>query len=196
MARYITEMGKIAVLFARSDSIYKQMTDCDVFDIGRDARTFSGGMPVVAHPPCRAWGRLRQFANPRHDEKELALFAVDQVRKCGGVLEHPERSTLWIEKGLPLPGQRDEFGGWTLPVHQWQWGHKAQKATWLYICGVMPHELPVMPLRLGEAEFVIKSSKKQKRPEVTKKEREATPPDFALWLVDLASRCQVHQVKH
>ncbi|MWL55341.1 hypothetical protein GQL84_23735, partial [Escherichia coli] len=62
------------------------MPECDVFDIERDARTFAGGMPVVAHPPCRAWGRLRKFAKPRPDEKALALFAVAQVRAFGGVL--------------------------------------------------------------------------------------------------------------
>ncbi|WP_202122885.1 hypothetical protein, partial [Escherichia coli] len=77
---------RIAVLFARVDSNYKAMPECDVFDIERDARTFAGGMPVVAHPPCRAWGRLRKFAKPRPDEKALALFAVAQVRAFGGVL--------------------------------------------------------------------------------------------------------------
>lgn len=54
----------VAVLFARQDSTYKALSGVDVYDIDRDARTFQGGMPVVAHPPCRAWGRLRAFANP------------------------------------------------------------------------------------------------------------------------------------
>jgi len=74
----------VAVLFARRDSIYKTMPDCDVWDIERDARKWPGGCPVVAHPPCRAWGQLSHMANPRPDEKELAIFAVDQVRKFGG----------------------------------------------------------------------------------------------------------------
>ena len=85
-------MMQIAVLFARADSNYKQLPECDVWDAERDARNWPGGCQVVAHPPCRAWGRLRHFAKPRDDEKDLARFAVAQVRKWGGVLEHPERA--------------------------------------------------------------------------------------------------------
>lgn len=101
----------VAVLFARQDSIYKSLPGCDVWDIERDARKWPGGAPIVAHPPCRAWGRLRSFAKPRVGERELALWAVDQIRLHGGVLEHPAGSQLWQEKPLPEPGERDEWGG-------------------------------------------------------------------------------------
>lgn len=74
----------IAVLFARADSVYKTIPGCDVYDIDRDARKWQGGCQVVAHPPCRAWGRLRTFANPRKGERLLATWAVRQVRKWGG----------------------------------------------------------------------------------------------------------------
>jgi hypothetical protein len=93
----------VAVLFARADSVYKTMPGLDVFDIERDARTFAGGAPVVAHPPCRAWGRLRTFAKPRDDERECGSWAVDMVRQCGGVLEHPAQSSLWLYKCMPPP---------------------------------------------------------------------------------------------
>jgi len=177
----------VAVLFARSDSIYKSLPECDVFDEERDARTYQGEGPVVAHPPCRAWGRLRMQAKPRPGEKELAHFAVNQVRRCGGVLEHPMYSTLWKAAGLPLPGCVDEFSGWTLPVFQCWWGHKAQKATWLYICGVNPGCMPVMPLNLAEPTHVVAKSKKRRdRPELSKKSREATPVEFAKWLCEVA----------
>jgi len=36
---------QVAVLFARSDSNYKAIPGCDVYDIERDARTFGGGCP-------------------------------------------------------------------------------------------------------------------------------------------------------
>ena len=84
----------MAALFVRADSIYKTLPGVDAYDIERDARTYDGPWPVVAHPPCRAWGRLRTFAKPRPDERNLARLAVALVREFGGVLEHPENSTL------------------------------------------------------------------------------------------------------
>lgn len=190
----------VAVLFARSDSIYKTFEGVDVWDAERDARLWAGGAAVVAHPPCRAWGRLRAFANPRPDEKDLAVWAVDQVRRFGGVLEHPAHSTLWAAAGLPRPGEKDLAGGWTLPVSQNWWGHKAQKNSWLYIVGVCPADLPVIPFVLGEASHVVTSSgrrldgsRSKRRPEITKAEREHSPVDFALWLVALARSCRVER---
>ena len=187
----------VAVLFARADSIYKAMPGTDVWDMERDARRWPGGCPVVAHPPCRAWGRLSHMAKPRPDEKELARWAVRNIRKFGGVLEHPSGSKLWVDMHLPAPGARDEFGGWTLPIHQHWFGHKAQKSTLLYICGCNPGDEPPIPLVLGRAEYVVASSlhrgKRESwaRPEIPDAEREATPPQFAAWLVELASRCKV-----
>lgn len=181
----------VAVLFARQDSIYKTLPDCDVWDIERDARNWPGGCPVVAHPPCRAWGKLRQFANPRADEPALAPWAVDQVRRFGGVLEHPAESLLWAHCGLPTPGRApDDFGGWTAEVRQCDWGHKAEKLTWLYIVGCHPDELPDMPGR-GDPTGVIKPQRGVPRTLkiVTKAEREHTPPRLAAWLVELARRC-------
>ena len=186
----------VAVLFARADSIYKTLPGCDVYDIDRDARTWGGGSPVVAHPPCRAWGRLNFFAKPRADEKALAPWAISQIRRDGGVLEHPAGSALWSFLGLPAAGAApDEFGGWTLPILQHSFGHRAQKKTLLYIVGCAPKDIPDMPLVLGEATHVIgdsgRASLGNKRPEVSKAEREHTPPDLAVWLVKLASRCNV-----
>jgi hypothetical protein len=195
-------MSNVAVLFARGDSFYKTIAQCDVWDAERDARKWPGGAPVVAHPPCRAWGQLRHMAKPRPDEKQLALWAVEQVRTFGGVLEHPKKSTLWPVAGLPAPGKRDEFGGWTLPVFQSWWGHRAEKATLLYIVGCEPAEIPDVPMMLGEAPCVVGTggrradgSRRQPgdagwRPEITKAEREHTPPAFAAWLVQLADRCR------
>lgn len=191
-------MRTVAVLFARADSVYKTMPECDVYDIDRDARTWPGGCPVVAHPPCRAWGRLSHMANPRPDEKDLARWAVRKVREWGGVLEHPNASRLWVDQQLPAPGEVDEFGGFTLPIFQQWFGHRAQKATLLYVVGVERRDVPQMPMVLGEASHVIASSThRQKRghpqfrPEVTRAEREHTPHDLASWLVELARRCNV-----
>ena len=192
-------MNDVAVLFARRDSIYKVMPGVDVYDIERDARTYDGPWPVVAHPPCRAWGRLRHMANPRPDERNLARLAVALVREFGGVLEHPQASTLWPAQMLPEPGRRDEFGGWTLPIVQMWWGHRAEKATRLYVVGCEPADIPVMPLMLGDAEAVCGTSGRRLdgtrntgRPEISKAEREHTPPELARWLVELARSCKAH----
>ena len=104
-ANYGMGMGSvIAVLFARDDSRYKDFNMYDVYDINRDARTFCKKMPVIAHPPCRAWGMLSHMANPREGEKQLAYLALAQVRLNGGILEHPAGSRLWKEAPLPLAG--------------------------------------------------------------------------------------------
>ena len=148
----------VAVLFARADSCYKALPDCDVWDSERDARNWPGGCPVVAHPPCRAWSGLRHMANPRSDEKNLARLAVALVREFGGVLEHPAGSTLWTAQRLPMPGERDQWGGWTLPIVQQWWGHRAEKRTWLYIVGCDPRDVPTMPMVLGKAPCICGTS--------------------------------------
>lgn len=190
----------VAVLFARHDSIYKTLPDCDVWDAERDARNWPGGCPVIAHPPCRAWGQLRHFANPLPGERELAIWAVEQVRTWGGVLEHPTQSQLWPEMELPKPGRRDEWGGFSVWISQWWFGHRADKPTLLYIVGIEPSELPPLPFRLGEPSHVISSTNKHKtrigrsrkggiwKPQVTKAEREHTPVALAVWLREVALR--------
>ncbi|WP_338615492.1 hypothetical protein [Pigmentiphaga sp. CHJ604] len=194
----------VAALFVRADSIYKTMPGVDCYDIERDALTWPGGCPVVAHPPCRGWGKLFYFAKPAPGELDLGPWAAQQVRTYGGVLEHPKDSKLWEAAGLPRPGQVDAWGGWTLPISQHWWGHRAEKLTWLYIVGCTPADMPLIPLHLGRATHVIAQSRARRkdgvrlrkgmegwRPEVTRAEREATPPPLAEWLVEVARRCIV-----
>lgn len=197
----LTHEPTVAVLFARRDSNYKELPSVGVWDADRDARNFPGGCPVVAHPPCRAWGSLRNKANPRPDEKQLALWAVEQVRRWGGVLEHPERSTLWEAAGLPGVGGFDQWGGFTIKVDQHWWGHRARKRTLLYICGITRREVPRVPLTLTEPTHVVSSGyaphrghrHRSAKPEISKAEREHTPPEFAAWLVELAGRCRPNE---
>jgi hypothetical protein len=194
----------IAVLFARQDSIYKSIPGCDVYDRERDARSYAGQSPIVAHPPCRAWGTLRHLARPAAGERELAPWALRQIRVWGGVLEHPKRSQLWPEWELPPPGRFDTWGGFTFGIYQSDFGHRAEKATLLYICGLRSiGDLPAIPLRLGRAERVIAHAGRDVdgyrprkgdpgwRSECTHTEREATPEPLARWLVEVAARCRL-----
>ena len=173
----------VAVLFARKRTVYRDCPGCDVWDIERDARNYAGQLPVICHPPCRAWGKLRHNAKPRPDEMELTRFAVAEVRRVGGVLEHPAYSQLWKDQGLPLPGDFDDYAGFTFPVHQSWFGHRSHKATWLYIVGICPGDLPPLPFRLVSNDCVPVEN-------LGRAEREATPPQFAGWLVELALSCR------
>lgn len=179
----------VAVLCCRRDSIYKSLR-CDPWDADRDARAWPGGVPLVAHPPCRSWGRLRKFASPAAGERDLARLTVAQVRQWGGVLEHPEASTLWQDQDMPRPGAgADAWGVWTLAVNQFWWGHRSRKATWLYIVGVGPRDLPNIPFAMGDAPCVVsRSGRRGKRLLISKAEREHTPEAFARWLLAVAER--------
>lgn len=191
-------MRTVAVLFARKDSIYKTLDGVDVYDIDRDARTFTGGMPIVAHPPCRAWGELRHMAKPRPDEKDLAVWSIEQIRKHGGVLEHPHKSQLWQFMELPRRDRRDEYGGFSVSVDQSWWGHRARKKTLLYICGIAPYYMPPLPITFNRIDFTVSCSGRRKDGtrterrgrEIPKSEREKTPIAFAEWLVEVARGCR------
>ncbi len=128
-------------------------------------------------------------------EKDAARWAVAQVRRWGGVLEHPWASSLWADRNLPRPGcGGDAFGGFSLYVLQKWWGHRADKATWLYVCGIRPRDVPAMPLSFRESPCVVTSSlyrrgDPQWKPHLPKSEREHTPDAFARWLVKLAQSC-------
>ena len=172
----------VSVLFARRDSCYFQLVS-DVWDELRDARGYIGPNAVIAHPPCRGWGRLSHLAKPRDDEKALGLFAVECVRKFGGVLEHPFASKLWAAAGLPRVGAVDAFGGFTLLLDQGWFGHAAPKPTWVYICAVSASAVPAIPVQLRRAAGRTMA--------LSPADRERTPILFARWLVDLASRVQL-----
>lgn len=180
------EPKKIAALYVRNDSIYKHICWIDSFDIDRDARSYRDGLPVIAHPPCRAWGRLKHFSKHPEEEKLLALIAIDQVRRNGGVLEHPSGSSLF-KSYLPKPGTSDEYG-FSISIDQFWWGHKARKRTYLYIAGIAKKELPEIPLRMDAIMYAVSGSKRLR--DISKQEREATPVLFASWLCQVALLCK------
>lgn len=111
----------------------------------RDAREYAGPWRVVAHPPCERWGRYwggAPLTFPRlikGNDDGCFGAALEAVRRWGGVLEHPEGSWAWPFYSLVRPPR---FGGWvaagdgvgwTCCVEQGHYGHRARKATWLYV---------------------------------------------------------------
>ena len=141
----------IAALYVETNGVYFGLVDVDPWDEARDARCYAGPNPVVAHPPCQRWGRMKGGGPslpggrvPHHDEGCFAA-AMTAVRNFGGVLEHPKDSSAWDYFGLMKPPatggwvRADAFGGWTCCVDQGHYGHFANKRTWLYAVGC---ELP------------------------------------------------------
>lgn len=166
----------------------------DWWDEARDARLYAGPNPVVAHPPCGPWGRLKHLSK---QPRELALIGVAQVREWGGVLEHPAGSGLWDFAGLPKPGQLpDAAGGITIGVNQVEWGHACQKPTWLYVVGTrttssgppFPGREPTHGIWYGDFERAGRAGPRLLG--ASKEIRRRTPVAFAEWLIELAAQAR------
>lgn len=176
---------KIAALFVRRDSVYKGMAGVDCYDIDRDARTFTGGMPIVAHPPCRTWGKYSHRAKAPDGEHELAIWAVEQVCRWGGVLEHPLGSSLEFPY---ISGKRCQV----YKLNQGWFGHLALKPTMIYIVSKEPIFL-VRKIMEACDDRPLKDNyltpRWRKCENLSHKQREETPIKFAEFLVDIARHC-------
>ncbi len=131
----------IAALFVAGDGPYIGIPGIDPWTAERDARTYPGPHPVIAHPPCERWGRYwsggpsARVRRKLGDDNGCFLSALESVRRYGGVLEHPASSLAWAKFGLvkPLPqGWIGDGIGFVCQVEQGNYGHRARKATWLY----------------------------------------------------------------
>lgn len=153
----------LAALFVCKGTPYRAL-GVDCFDLARDALTYTGSGRVICHPPCRSWGRYHHVAKPRAGERELALWALDLVRKNGGVLEHPASSMLW---------RHLQPGDASILIRQADFGHRAEKLTRLFYSGLPP--VPVLPDAVSGPFVPVEHMCRQ--------ERERTPPKLAEWLV-------------
>lgn len=143
----------IAALYVETDGAYFDTSGVDPWDETRDARTYAGPHPVVAHPPCQRWGRYATGAPNKPNQYRVGedggcfAAALTSVRTYGGVIEHPADSKAWPWFGLATPSraggwiEADEFGGWTCYVEQGHYGHLSRKGTWLYAVGTDRPEL-------------------------------------------------------
>lgn len=176
-------MRTIAALCVSGRSIYKHLPGVDAFDRKRDARNFNGGMPVVAHPPCRLWSKFLSGQAKAPDpeaEKRLGLWCVDQVLAHGGVLEHPAHSGLFAAANLPVPNQPAHPFLFTLYVEQSWFGYGTRKPTWVLVSGVPMHQVPQLPFQFGANAKPIEG--------MSQFARSRTVETFAEWLCQIA-RC-------
>lgn len=217
VGNFLLPSPMIAALFVDPDGPYARRPDVDAWDERRNALTYAGNLPVVAHPPCQRWGRYHSGGPntlvPRRtgDDGGCFLHAVTTVRRTGGVLEHPEASKAWAHFGIPRPPRvggwiecpsypimsRQGFRAWTCCVEQGNYGHPARKATWLYYVGVArPPELIWGPSAAGRrlddgfhsAEERASGSGHGRK--LSRREALLTPNLFAELLLGLAGNCR------
>lgn len=196
----------IAALFVQRGGAYFGLPDIDPWDEQRDARLYQGTAPVLAHPPCARWCRLAGLVQARWglkigDDGGCFASALANVRRCGGVLEHPAYSLAWTAYGLPKPDRKGGWvqgicGGWSCHVEQIHYGHRARKATWLYVHGINPEHLPDLAWgpgsepelyvsscsKIGDGSFIRRRSGKL----MSQREASATPASFKVELIRLA----------
>lgn len=194
----------VAALFIDPRGIYSTMPGVDCWDEARDARTYTGDLPVVAHPPCQLWGKFArvnyarwggEHNRPGNDGGCFAS-ALANVRRCGGVLEHPGLSYAWEAHGLPRPygvgWMAGDYGEYVCEVWQSAYGHKARKRTWLFYSGNKPAELrwdrPDGTHQIGYRDY--RRAVNTNKPTIGKRAASATPIDFALALLSLARQAR------
>lgn len=152
---------KVAALYVETGGCYFGVEGVDPWDEARDARKYAGPHPVVAHPPCQRWGRYwhgstrKPHTHKLGDDGGCFAAALRDLRRFGGVLEHPCDSHAWAHFGLSKPPRTGGWieaapGLWTCCVYQGHYGHLSGKATWLLVAGVRREALPA--LRWGKTE--------------------------------------------
>jgi hypothetical protein len=195
----------VSAIYVMSDGPYRaRLEDC--WDEERDARGYIGPNPVVAHPPCKRWGRWWYADGSERPGNDGGLFnhALGCVMTWGGVLEHPAASHAWAAHGLrrPINGEwihamehpRKHGTLWTTQVPQRNYGHKARKLTWLlYFGDTPPPPLDWSPPKKQTHYLCPPGRKKGTRGDtsvklLTRRENAETPGPFADLLISLASR--------
>lgn len=181
----------VAALYVDPRGPYPRMEDVECWDEARDARTYAGPHPVVAHPPCGPWGKLRHLCTKQDASCGPAAVAV--VREFGGALEHPAHSRLFAACGMPRPGELpDAWGGVTVEVEQVRWGHVARKRSWIYLVGIRdvgidpPSREPTHWIGGGRHHTGSRTPVPPGIRCASSQQSRRTPAAFAEWLVSLA----------
>lgn len=189
----------VAALYVDKNGIYSGLSDVEIWYESMDARKYHGPYPVVAHPPCQKWGALSivNYArwggthNTPNEDDGCFYYALRAVNVWGGVLEHPAKSRAWKTYGLKSPrynGWVKSGNGWVCEVWQSAYGHKANKATWLYYRGLnipfpMRWQRPTGSHQVG---FHDQRGKNKNKPTLSTREANATPVEFRDELIRLA----------
>lgn len=203
----MSELRQIAALFVATGGVYFGVPDVEPWDVSRDARTYPGTHPVVAHPPCHLWVNFAALNFKRYGGEHnrpawqggsdggCFASALASVRRWGGVLEHPAFTNAYAFYGLPRPtrpgwnvvpdtGCRD----WVCEVWQSAYGHRARKRTWLFYASTVrpPFDLDWSrnpgTHQVGWFDRI--------KPTLSKKDAMATPTAFRERLIALARHAE------
>jgi len=118
------------------------------------------------------------------------MHAMRCVEAYGGVLEHPAQSKAFALYGLkPERGRwKQSKRGWICEVWQSAYGHRANKATWLYYVGPRPIDLDwSTPKGTHQIGFQDQRGKAANKPTISGRAARATPPAFRDVLLALAT---------
>lgn len=197
----------IAALFVENGGCYYGLEGVEPWDEARDARTYDGPHPVVAHPPCQLWTRFAHvnFArwggehNRPGNDGGCFKSALAAVRRWGGILEHPAFSDAWKAFKLPRPEAGKwtyKDGDWVCEVWQSAYGHKARKRTWLLYCGESAPPPPnwERPDGTHQIGFHDQRGKARNKPTVSGKAASATPPEFRDLLISIARTARTREL--
>ena len=176
---------KQPVLFTEPNSNYGVTGQFDVYDLSRNALSYNDDIPVIAHPPCRLFSKLKAFSTAPACEKFLGIWSISLVRNIGGIVEHPLHSDLFKIMQCGVPGIPDRFGGFVLSVDLNWFGFSCRKPTGLYIVGVDYKDVPPYPLSFNAITHTISSTRKSNLPEINKRFRSSTPPALIEYLVSI-----------
>lgn len=157
----------VSILCVQKGSNYYSIPGLDLWDIERDAYQYQGNNPVIAHPPCAQWSKMRAFSKPDQRQKDLAFFCYEKVKQNGGILEHPVGSLFFKSVDLSK--------GKLYKVFQSDFGFQSQKATllWFVNCRPLPY-----PIFTQEARILKDVSR------ISANQRAKMPLGFCYWLVN------------
>lgn len=155
----------IAVLCVARKSNYKLFEGLELYDQSRDAFTYTDTLPVIAHPPCAQWSKLKALAIKDSRQLQLAEFCFNQVTKNGGILEHPAGSSLF--EFLKIPKSK------LISVNQHWFGFPARKNTLLYFHNYKPLSFP---LSFDAITRTVES--------IHSEDRSIMPPAFCSYLIN------------
>jgi hypothetical protein len=205
----------VAALYVDPQGVYSGQSGVECWGEVKDARTYGGPHPVVAHPPCQRWGRF-WHGSPRKphqfklgDDGGCFAAAITALLQFGGVLEHPADSHAWAAYMLRAPKRgagwqpgADFLPGtdvWTCYVEQGHYGHASRKGTWLVTCGIRRADLPDLNWSLGKQRLDPKMVERHGYEYARRKGlvsmiggknktaiRNATPPEFRDILIAMA----------